>query len=289
MSSSSEDENNFVNTPPEITNIAEKSLDGLLPTKSKERYEQIYSKFMDWRAANQENSYSENVLLTYFGNLALSFKPSTLWSTYSMLRTTLSVKNDIDISKYPKLRALLKRKADGFKSKKSKILSATDMNNFLENAPDKKYLMMKTALIFGISGACRCHELKDLTINDIKDIENSLLVEIHNTKIKFSRSFHISGFFYDICKKYINLRPSEMDHINSRFFVNYQNGKCTKQFVGINKFSKFPMQIAQYLNLPDPKEYTGHCFRRSSATLLVDAGGWKSSSVAEGYVDQSFL
>lgn len=56
-------------------------------------------------------------------------------------------------------------------------------------------------------------------------------------------------------------------------------------------------EIAIFLNLSEPQLYTGHCFRRTSATLLVDAGGdilalkrhggWKSSTVAEGYIDES--
>lgn len=139
--------------------------------------------------------------------------------------------------------------------------------------------------------------MKDLTVDNVTDSENTLVIRIPNTKTKVSRSFHISGLFYEISKKYMNLRPQNMDQINSRFFINYLNGKCSRQVVGINKFSKFPMEIAQYLNLPFSQEYTGHCFRRTSATLLVDAGGdllqlkrhggWKSSNVAEGYVDES--
>ena len=49
--------------------------------------------------------------------------------------------------------------------------------------------------------------------------------------------------------------------------------------------------------MPNPKEYTGHSFRRTSATLLADAGadlltlkrhgGWRSSTAAEGYVQDS--
>ena len=49
--------------------------------------------------------------------------------------------------------------------------------------------------------------------------------------------------------------------------------------------------------MPNSNLYTGHCFRRSSATLLVDAGGdittlkrhggWKSTTVAEGYIEES--
>ena len=58
-----------------------------------------------------------------------------------------------------------------------------------------------------------------------------------------------------------------------------------------------PKQIATFLKLPHTKLYSGHCFRRTSATILIDAGGditalkrdggWKSTSVAEGYIDNS--
>ncbi|KAJ8980995.1 hypothetical protein NQ317_014862 [Molorchus minor] len=51
------------------------------------------------------------------------------------------------------------------------------------------------------------------------------------------------------------------------------------------------------LNTSDCELYTGHCFRRTSASFLADSGanlctikrhgGWKSSSVAEGYLEDS--
>src|SRR6266576_3636155 len=57
--------------------------------------------------------------------------------------------------------------------------------------------------------------------------------------------------------------------------------------------------IAKFLNLEDVTSYTGHSFRRSSATILANAGGdlltlkchsgWKSSTVAKGYIDDSIL
>ena len=90
------------------------------------------------------------------------------------------------------------------------------------------------------------------------------------------------------------LRPNDVE--TPRFFLNYHNGKCTKQPVGINKFGKMPQIIASYLKLPEAGSYTGHTFR-TSATLLADSGadittvkrhgGWKSSSVAEGYIEDS--
>ncbi|KAJ8915695.1 hypothetical protein NQ315_000629 [Exocentrus adspersus] len=60
-------------------------------------------------------------------------------------------------------------------------------------------------------------------------------------------------------------------------------------------FSKIPEKIATFFKLPEPSAYTGHCFRRSSATILANCGtdllslkkhgGWRSSAVAEGYID----
>lgn len=70
-------------------------------------------------------------------------KSSTLWANYSMLKATLSIRHNVDISKYLKLRALLKRQADGYKLKKSKILTKEQINKFIQEAPDKECLMIK--------------------------------------------------------------------------------------------------------------------------------------------------
>ena len=71
--------------------------------------------------------------------------------------------------------------------------------------------------------------------------------------------------------------------------------KCSVQPVGINTFGGLSSKIANFLELPNAEQYTGHCFRRTSASLLADAGAdmsiikkhgvWKSSNVTEGYVD----
>lgn len=133
--------------------------------------------------------------------------------------------------------------------------------------------------------------------NDVEDTGKSLIINIPDSKTKRSRSFVVSEAFYPICKKYMDLRPSVDNTKNLPFFLNYQTGKCTKQCVGINKLGSVPQKIAQFLGLPDSKLYTGHCFRRSSATVFVDAGGnllelkklggWQSSAVAEGYIDNA--
>ncbi len=97
-------------------------------------------------------------------------------------------------------------------------------------------------------------------------------------------------------KKYFELRTSVSSE-QKRFFMRFQNGKCINQPVGKNSFSTIPSKIATLLNLDNPEKYTGHSFRRTSATLLANTGvdvlalkrhgGWKSGNIAEGYVADS--
>lgn len=147
----------------------------------------------------------------------------------------------------------------------------------------------------GLMGACRTNELHSMKIEDIEDYNGALIVNIPVTKTKTSRSFTVSGEFYEICRKYLSLRPPHAT--SNSLFLNYQNGKCTIQKVGINKLAAMGKQIAMFLKLKDPELYTGHSFRRSSATICVSGGGdiaavkklggWKSTTVAEGYIDDN--
>ncbi|KAJ8913978.1 hypothetical protein NQ315_008970 [Exocentrus adspersus] len=153
-------------TPPNIVEVAKnryhtKFTSGKIPKKA-------YKQCMDWRMAqNVKSSFPENVLLAYFSEISKNIKPNSLWTHYSMLRSTLSIHNDVEIAKYQKLKALLNRKSDDYKPKKSKTVTKQQINRFLNEAPVDKYLFMKVALTIGLNGACRKHELADLKIEDI--------------------------------------------------------------------------------------------------------------------------
>lgn len=127
-----------------------------------------------------------------------------------------------------------------------------------------------------------------------------MVVDILNTKTYVPRQFVITDgsenvSLLGIIRKYIGLRREHTSH--QRFFVGYRSGKCIVQPVGINTFGQMPKKIATFLGLENCELYTGHCFRRSSATLLANAGvgmtslkrhgGWKSATVAEGYIQDS--
>ena len=62
-----------------------------MAAKSKKRYEIISTNFMDWRLKNKVKSFSENVVLAYFGEISKQFKASSLWAIYSMLRSMLII------------------------------------------------------------------------------------------------------------------------------------------------------------------------------------------------------
>ncbi|XP_073966826.1 uncharacterized protein isoform X2 [Choristoneura fumiferana] len=275
--------------PPEIKEAAQAIVNNLLPEKSKDKYLKVYTNFTTWMSENSTTSFSENVLLAYFGELSKTLKPSTLWGIYSMLKATLSSKNNVNINSYKRLTSLLKRFSMGYKSKKSKVLTAENVDTFLMEAPDLIYLAAKVVLIFGVNGACRAAELLNIKMGNIEYHNNMILINLPKTKSKIDRSFVIRDELLDVVKKYINLRPKGLEC--DRFFLNYMNGKCTKQPMGRHKIAAIPKAIAAFLNLPNAESYTGHCFRRTSATLLAESGanlttlkrhgGWTSDTVAE--------
>lgn len=136
-------ENEMSGTPPEISEAAKITSLNLLPEKSKKLYMAVYTSFMDWRIAKNVNSFSEAVLLVYFSELSSKYKSTTLWTHYSMLKSTLNINHDISIQNYAKLRALLKRKSEGFRPKKATTFTPENINKFLTDASDEKYLATK--------------------------------------------------------------------------------------------------------------------------------------------------
>ncbi|KAJ4443357.1 hypothetical protein ANN_05025 [Periplaneta americana] len=272
----------------------------LVPDKSRARYERAYNIFTNW-FEGKEREINENTMLAYFVKRTTTLKSAnSLWSEYSMLKTMINLKYGINIGQFSSLVNFLKKKNVGQMPKKSKVFDREDMIKFLIEAPDDTYLMMKV-VIMGRAGACRRNEITNLTIDDIEDRGSVIVVNIPNTKTKISRTFTIIDkpdeevHFLEIFRKYVNLRP--INSASRRFFHRFSNGKCTNQVVEMNTIGRVPSNIAKFLNLNDPDSYTGHAFRRTSATLLANTGadilalkrhgGWKSSTVAEGYVQDS--
>ena len=79
-------------------------------------------------------------------------------------------------------------------------------------------------------------------------------------------------------------------------FRYLNSGRSTNRPIGKNKLSKYPQDVAKFLGL-DPTGYSGHCWRRTGATILAEAdvsliqlkhaGGWRSDQVCQEYVEES--
>ncbi|KAJ8972915.1 hypothetical protein NQ317_011482 [Molorchus minor] len=141
--------------------------------------------------------------------------------------------------------------------------------------------MIKVGLILRIAGADRTNELVNLTVDDIEDT-------------KIPRTFVVTDLDEICLNCFENTCPFVLptSSISAFFCTTKQENPVGKEYHG-----KIPSVVASYLKLPDVACYTGHCLRRSSATLLTDTGvdittikrhaGWKSTTVAEGYVENS--
>jgi hypothetical protein len=137
-------ENNEENIPPEVFEAARKATLNLLPQKSRQQYELVFKKFNEWCIRNKvEMNVTENVCLAYFADRAKHVKPSSLWSEYSMVKSSLLIKKNIDLKHFFKLTAFMKRQSAGYQCKKSKVFSKDQIYKFINEAPDETYLMMK--------------------------------------------------------------------------------------------------------------------------------------------------
>lgn len=127
----------------DIEESAALALHSLLPEKSKEKYEKAFKEFENWCLQKRVQDISEEVLLAYFEQKSRILKGSTLWSLYSMLRATINVNKKIEIKNFPCLIAFIKRKSTGQIPKKSSVFTKIEVQKFLKEADDDKYLLMK--------------------------------------------------------------------------------------------------------------------------------------------------
>lgn len=276
----------------------------LLPEKSKNRYNQAYEVFLKWCAEKIITEIDENVMLAYFLEKSETLSPPTLWSIYSMLKLTISINKNKDICCFKKLIAFLKRKNDGYTVRKSNVFTKEQITKFLLEAPDVRYLAMKAITIMGVAGACRTDEIHKMKLTDLEIKDDIALIKISTTKNGVKRSFVVTNDdgggipYVKLLQDYIKLRP-ENAHQDQRLFYRYERGRCVNQVIGKHIISLVPKEIAKFLKLDNVNKYTGHAFRRTSATLLANTsgadildlkrhGGWKSSSVAEGYIADSY-
>ncbi|PSN48199.1 hypothetical protein C0J52_03578 [Blattella germanica] len=128
----------------------------------------------------------------------VSLLESRVWIKINLMKIPLSVSyatiadeavcnkdsllDAVSAESFNKLLCFLKNKNVGHRPRKLKVFSRKDVNKFLNNAPDDKYLLMKVVMIMGIAGACRREELVKIIIDDVEDGNAFILVELKEIK-----------------------------------------------------------------------------------------------------------
>lgn len=124
-------------------------------------------------------------------------------------------------------------------------------------------------MIVGISGGCKRSELCNIEMRDVEIKTNLALIKINESKNYHPRKFIISEAFFETFKNYYEAR-SLVKNVDN-FFLNYANGRCTKDAMNIASIGKIPRTIASYLKLPQSASYTAHHYKRLCTSALNDS------------------
>lgn len=102
-------------------------------------------------------------------------KGTTFWTEYSAIKSLLSIKYNVDCSKWNRVVAFLKRKQDTEKKKKPKTFTKENIENYIKSYQSATHERDKLALLLGLFGALRAEELAALCFSDLKEIDNNTL------------------------------------------------------------------------------------------------------------------
>lgn len=134
-------------------------------------------------------------------------------------------------------------------------------------------------MIFGIFGMTRVQSLIKLDVNDVTEQGSGFVIKVPDAN--GIRSFTVEDIYATYVQKYKDLRPKNVYH--SRFFIHFQNGHCTAQPIGKNKFCNVPKIVANFLKLKDADSYSCNSFRQKS---LKHIRGMKATTRLDSFIDE---
>jgi len=279
----------------------------LVPNKSRKVYDRHYFLFKQFLSEHETEEICEDSVLAYMSQVLDNYAASTAWTIYSALKRTILVNDNQDIGVYKTVPLLLKNHAQAHKKKKAPTFTTEEVDTFLRDSPtDFAGLQDKLALILGLYGGLRSEEHTILAFGHVQIQSNEKQVKVTVPARKTDQAGNGTTFFalanselykcpVTIFRQYATL----LDHPGSDFplFPQFRHGSVTKQKHGKTFFYELPRRVANFLALPNPKQYTGHSIRRTATTWLAlngmtaqglqVFGGWKSASIAQEYVESS--
>ncbi len=276
------------------------------PQKSKERYDKSWSDFL---AFCNTPTPGESEYLQYFDYLknAKGYKASSIWAEYSKLNSSHFIKFGSRLQQWPRISALLKNYMSGYERKKARAFNHEELISFFSSTSTQssRWKLRKCAAALSYCGGLRCCELRSLKCEDLTKSDDGWWVSFYPGKARgeISRSKFLVPFdgkdnIGSHVSAYMDIL--ERQKICSDYLfktVILKTDSLIPRPMGKNALAKVGSEIAEFLHLDHPEEYTGHCFRRTAAKRAADQGAnlvqlkrhfhWSGQNVAMRYIDES--
>jgi integrase len=297
----------------EVSEELETAEEELLTLQQQELSEETIKRINSVGAAFEEFAHQRHwpaasirTLEKYIRYLSVTrnFAPTTMYSTLSELLAFLArpprnkrwTKEEL-APIYDFLSSKLKK----HKKKQSLVLSVENIVQYCKTAPNSGIaLRHKIVLIIGIFTLARGQELADLCWDEVVESERytGYEVTIHRRKTCASRAeqhllvpFDAFGLdFRELFSLYKSQSRSTTGHVP--LFTTLQGAS-----LGRSTLAEAPRHVAEFLELPNARNYTGHGLRAAGAMQLANNGGtsveimmygnWTSESAARGYLRES--
>ncbi|KAJ8664690.1 hypothetical protein QAD02_006352 [Eretmocerus hayati] len=265
---------------------------------SRDKYLKQYEAYKAWCRERGTPYISEDSLLVYVWKLPVEdgYVASTIKAYLSMVKACIKAFDGVDIGAYVNVNSYVRTASKRHKPKKARILTAQQLHQFCNVAPDAEFFLIKVILIIGVIGCCRKSELLELQMAYVTVTDTSILIDIppEVTENNTADTFSIVGPFHVIVKRYLEARKN-ID--NEKFFLLYRDGTFINSACGDRTIGALPKTVGEFLGSPEPERYTSHSIRRSSSTVYAESGctdtelrlhgRWKSTSCASGYSEDT--
>lgn len=230
------------------------------------------------------------------------YAASTLWSFTSIIGTFLFSTYKINgiATKKGIVGTTLSQWEKQDLVKKALTFTKDDVATFINRTTNPANMVYKLAMIIGISGLLRKKEIYELQYENVHLSENEIRIAVLRKKNKGPKEgsyiLLTDPLYITVIREYTSRFPSDY---KGPLFHKLKNDltPILAVRIGENTLGEFAKKIALDLNKQDHEKYTSHSFRRSGATFLADAGaslltlkqagGWRSDTVAQQYVQKS--
>ena len=270
-----------------------------LPQPSKETYNKKWVEFKNF--IGEKPTPEEADYIQYFDNLHTEkkFKASTIWCTYSMLNAVHQREFGEKLQAYPRVTQLLKSYNLTYERKVASVFNKKAVEDYLSLTENTPFVLLRKAIIVtALSGGFRTAEVRDLSFDNLVQKGDTYEVTLQRKKQNGEKKismFIIPSSLASHITNYLVALSAAIGGVSGALFKGTPISKLTK----MSKFVNQPMvkDVAKKIVLENPEAYTGHCFRRTSATMAADGGatpqqmqrafGWKSVATAQKYVEES--